>query len=104
MGDTMVGVCHRLPDQEEASEAFFRQLEETSHSQAVALLGILNYPDTCWMGNTAEDEQSRRFLNCIDTLNGFLEYTDAFNFLTQVNKKYRERRRAAVGTLLKKED
>lgn len=82
-----MGVCYRLPDQEEAAETFFRQLEETSHSQAVALTGILNYPDTCWMGNTAEHEQSRRFLNCIDTFNGFLEYTDALNFLTQVIKK-----------------
>lgn len=83
----MVGVCFRLPDQEEAAEAFFRQSEEISCSQAVALMGILNYPDICWMGNTAEHKQSRRFLECIDTLNGFLEYTDALNFLTQVIKK-----------------
>lgn len=76
MGDTVVGVCYRMPDQEEAAEAFFRQLEETSCSQALALMGILNYPDICWMDNTAEHKQSRRFLECIDTLNVFLEYTD----------------------------
>lgn len=85
MGDTVVAVCYRLPDQEQAAEAF-RQLEETSHSQAMVLMGILNYPNICWMGNT-EHEQSGRFLECTDTLNGFLEYSSAFNFLTQVIKK-----------------
>lgn len=30
MGDTLVGICYRLPDQEEVDEAFFRQLGEDS--------------------------------------------------------------------------
>lgn len=87
MVNIVVGACYRLPDQEEAVEAFFRQLEETSCSQALVLMGTLNYHFICCMGNIAEHEQSRRFLDCIDTLNGFLEYTDALNFLTQVVKK-----------------
>lgn len=37
-GGTVVGICYRLPDHREADEAFFRQLGETSHSQALVLM------------------------------------------------------------------
>ncbi|GAB0208404.1 hypothetical protein GRJ2_003306100 [Grus japonensis] len=74
MGDTVVGVDYRPPDQEEeVNEAFYRQLEVASQSQALVLMGDLNHPDICWKGNAAKHAQSRRFLQSIDD-----------NFLTQV--------------------
>ncbi|GAB0207732.1 hypothetical protein GRJ2_003238900 [Grus japonensis] len=74
MGDTVVGVDYRPPDQEEeVNEAFYRQLEVASQSQALVLMGDFNHPDICWKSNTAKHAQSRRFLQSIDD-----------NFLTQV--------------------
>ncbi|GAB0208952.1 hypothetical protein GRJ2_003360900 [Grus japonensis] len=74
MGDTVVGVYYRPPDQEEeVDEAFYRQLEVASQSQALVLMGDFNHPDICWKSNTAKHAQSRRFLQSIDD-----------NFLTQV--------------------
>lgn len=35
---TTVGICYRPSDQEEADGAFFRQLREASHSQALVLM------------------------------------------------------------------
>ncbi|GAB0207135.1 mitochondrial enolase superfamily member 1 [Grus japonensis] len=67
MGDTVVGVYYRPPDQEEeVDEAFYRQVEVASQSQALVLMGDLNHPDICWKGNTARHAQSRRFLQSID--------------------------------------
>ncbi|GAB0177486.1 hypothetical protein GRJ2_000213900 [Grus japonensis] len=77
MGDTVVGVYCRQPDQdEEVNEAFYRQLEVASRSQALVLMGDFNHPDICWKDNTARHTQSRRFLQSIDD-----------NFLTQVVEK-----------------
>ncbi|GAB0209615.1 hypothetical protein GRJ2_003427200 [Grus japonensis] len=74
MGDTVVGVYYRPPDQEEeVDEAFYRQLEVALRSQALVLMGDFNHPDICWKSNTAKHAQSRRFLQSIDD-----------NFLTQV--------------------
>ncbi|GAB0206503.1 hypothetical protein GRJ2_003115900 [Grus japonensis] len=74
MGDTVVGVYYRPPDQEEeVDEAFYRQLEVASRSQALVLMGDFNCPDICWKGNRARHAQSRRFLQSTDD-----------NFLTQV--------------------
>ncbi|GAB0209089.1 hypothetical protein GRJ2_003374600 [Grus japonensis] len=74
MGDTVVGDYYRPPDQEEeVDEAFYRQVEVASRSQALVLMGDLNHPDICWKGNTARHAQSRRFLQSTDD-----------NFLTQV--------------------
>ncbi|GAB0209149.1 rapamycin-insensitive companion of mTOR-like [Grus japonensis] len=74
MGDTVVGVYYRPPDQEEeVDEAFYRQLEVASQSQALVVMGDFHHPDICWKGNTARHAQSRRFLQSIDD-----------NFLTQV--------------------
>ena len=42
MGDTVVGICYRPPDQEEeVDEAFYRQLEVVSQPQALLLIGDL---------------------------------------------------------------
>ena len=45
MGDTVVGICYRPHDQEEVvvvDEAFYRQLEVASQSQALVLVGDFN--------------------------------------------------------------
>ncbi|GAB0202653.1 hypothetical protein GRJ2_002730900 [Grus japonensis] len=45
MGDTVVGVYYKPPDQEEeVDEAFYRQLEVASRSQALVLMGGLQPP------------------------------------------------------------
>ncbi|PKU28282.1 glycerol kinase [Limosa lapponica baueri] len=82
MGDTVVGVYYRPPDQDgEADEALYRQLKVALQSQALVLLGDFNHPDTCWEGYTARHVQSRKFLQCID-----------YNFLTQVVEEPTRRR------------
>ncbi|XP_048786380.1 uncharacterized protein LOC125686444 [Lagopus muta] len=74
MADTVVGVCYRPPDQEEeVDEAFHKQLEAASRSQALVLMGDFNYPDICWKSNVARHAWSRRFLQCVED-----------NFLMQV--------------------
>jgi len=74
MGDVIVGVHYRPPDQEEeVEEAFYKQLQAASQSQALVLVGDLNYPDISWEDHTARQVQSRRFLQSIDD-----------NFLMQV--------------------
>ncbi|KAF4804354.1 hypothetical protein TURU_008626 [Turdus rufiventris] len=65
-GNTVVGVCYRLPEQEEVDEAFYRQLEAASQSQVLVLVGDFNYPDICWKSNTAKHKQSKRFLESFD--------------------------------------
>lgn len=41
----VMGVCYRLPNQEEEiDEAFFRQLEETLYLQTPVLMGDFNHP------------------------------------------------------------
>ncbi|RMC19589.1 hypothetical protein DUI87_03148 [Hirundo rustica rustica] len=77
MGDTVVGVYYRPPDQEEeVDKAFYGQLEIASWSQAPVLLGVLNHPDICWKNNTVWHTQSRKFLQII-----------AESFLRQVVEK-----------------
>ncbi|GAB0210334.1 hypothetical protein GRJ2_003499200 [Grus japonensis] len=72
--DILLGVCYRPPNQdEEADEAFYKQLAEVSQSPALVLVGDFNLPDVCWKYNTAERKQSRRFLECVEN-----------NFLTQL--------------------
>jgi len=76
-GDTIAGICYKPPDQEDqAHEALYRQTGADSCSQALVLLGNFNHPDICWRENTAGNEQSRRFLECI-----------ADNFLLQVTER-----------------
>ncbi|KAK4830538.1 hypothetical protein QYF61_011676 [Mycteria americana] len=72
--DIVVGVCYRPPNQdEETDELFYKQLGEASRSLALVLVGDFNLPDVCWKYNTAERNQSRRFLERV-----------ADNFLTQL--------------------
>lgn len=80
MGDTVVGICYRPPDQEEqVDETFYTRLEVASYLQALVLMGVFNYPSICWRKNTAGDNQSRRFLEDIDHI-----------FLTEVTEEQEE--------------
>ena len=54
-------------------EIFYRHLGEISRSLTLVLVGDFNFPDICWKYNTAERDQSQRFLECV-----------ADNFLTQL--------------------
>ena len=61
--DILVGVCYRLPNQdEETDEVFYEQLAEAVQSPALVLMGYFNFPDICWEYNIAQKKQSRRFL------------------------------------------
>ena len=52
-GDITVGVYYRAPDQEEEiHEAFYRQLQAASQSQALVLMGDFNHPDISWEDHT----------------------------------------------------
>jgi len=77
IGNVIVGVYYRPPDQEEeADEAFYRQLQVASQSKALVFMGDFNHPDISWEDYTARQAQSRRFLQSIDD-----------NFLMQVVEK-----------------
>ena len=54
-------------------EIFYSHLGEISQYLAPVLMGDFNFPDICWKYNTAERDQSRRFLECVGD-----------NFLTQL--------------------
>ena len=54
-----------LNQEEEVTEASYRQLKVAARSQALVLMGDFNHPDTCW--NTRHT-QSRRFLQSIDDI------------------------------------
>ena len=63
----MVGVCYRLPDQQEpADETFLLQLQEVSQLQALILLGDFNHPDICWKSSAVSCRQARSFLECTE--------------------------------------
>ncbi|PKU43807.1 hypothetical protein llap_5873 [Limosa lapponica baueri] len=65
--DIMVGVYYRPPNQDvEIDEIFYQQLAELLQSLPLVLVGDFNFPDVCWEYNTAEREQSRRFLECVE--------------------------------------
>ena len=66
IGNVIVGVHYRPPDQEEeVDEAFYKQLQAASQSQALVLLGDFNHPDISWEDHTARHAQCRRFLQSI---------------------------------------
>ncbi|KAM6364410.1 uncharacterized protein J5M81_015706 [Pluvialis apricaria] len=72
-----MGDCYRPPNQDvKTDEIFYKQLAEVSRSLALVLVGDFNFPDVCWKYYTAEREQSRRFLECVED-----------NFLTQLVKE-----------------
>jgi len=61
-----VGVYYRPTDQEkQVDEAFYRQQQVASQSQALVLMGDFNHPDTSREHHTARQVQSRRFLQSI---------------------------------------
>lgn len=66
MGDVVVCVCYRRPDQGEVDEAFFTQLEESLCSEALFLKGDLKPPIICWKGMTAVHGKAKSFGECID--------------------------------------
>jgi len=67
MADITEGVYYRPPDQEkEVDEAFYRQLQAASQSQALVLVGDFNHLDISWEDHTARHMHSRRFLQSID--------------------------------------
>ena len=64
MGDTVVGVYYRPPDQEEeVDEAFYKQREVALQSSAL-LMGDFSHPDMSWLSNRAVHKRSRQFLQC----------------------------------------
>jgi len=67
MGNTVVDVYYRPPDQDkEVDEAFHRQLKVASQSQALVFMVDFNHPDIWWEDHIARHTQSRRFLQSID--------------------------------------
>ena len=57
-GDITVGVYHRPLDQEEEiDEAFYRQLQAASQSQALVLMGDFNHPDISWEDHTFQQSE-----------------------------------------------
>jgi len=67
MGDVIVGVYYRPPDQEEeVDEAFYKQLKVASQSQALVPVGDFNHADISWEDHSARHMQSRRLLQSIN--------------------------------------
>jgi len=67
MGDIIVGMYYRPPDQEEeVDEAFYEQLKAASQSQALILVGNFNHPDFIWEDRTAMHLHSWKFVQSID--------------------------------------
>jgi len=55
----LVRNCYRPPDQwEPVDEAFFLQLQQASHSQALILAGYFEHPHICWENNMGGFKQS----------------------------------------------
>jgi len=67
MGDTVVSVYYRPPDQDwKVVEAFYRQVIAASQLQALVIVRDFDYPDICWKVCSASHPQSSRFLQCVD--------------------------------------
>lgn len=73
MGYAVVGVCYRMPVQEEETDVFFFRKAEEFY-----LMGDLNYSDVYARGNTKGHWESMRFGEHIDS------------FLTQVTEELRK--------------
>ncbi|KAJ7397045.1 mitochondrial fission process protein 1 [Pitangus sulphuratus] len=59
--DTVVGICYRPPKQEdEVDEAFYKQLEVVSESQALVLMGDFKFPDIVWRSNRVKHKQPKQ--------------------------------------------
>jgi len=47
-------------------EVFSEKLAEVTQSLALVFMGDFSSPDICWKYNTAQKQQSRRFLECME--------------------------------------
>ena len=57
--DVIMGVYYRPSNQdEEVDKTLYRQLGEVSRSLPLVLMGDFNFPDICWIYNTADREES----------------------------------------------
>ena len=64
--DIILRVCSRPPNQDEqVDKTLYTQLGKVSRSLPLVLTGNFNFPDISWIYNTAQREQSRRFLECV---------------------------------------
>ena len=67
MADILVGVCYRLPNQnEEVDELFYEQTREVVLSLALILVEDVSFPDICWEYDTVQKKKSRRVLGCME--------------------------------------
>jgi len=63
----VVGAYYRPPDQVEPTDhVFFLQLQETSHSQSLVLLGDFHHPNIHWKSSMASCRQPRTLLEWIE--------------------------------------
>lgn len=62
MGNMVMCICYRPPDQEEVDEVFYRHLEVASHLQDLIHTGDFNLLDMCYKSNITGYKQCRRFL------------------------------------------
>jgi len=59
-GNTAVGTCYRLLDQEDQmDEAFYKQIGAASHSKNIILMRDFSHPKICWRDSTAGHQQSK---------------------------------------------
>ena len=62
----LIRICYRQPNQdEEVRKTLYRQVGEVLRSIPLILIADLKFPDICSIYNTAQREQSRRFLECV---------------------------------------
>ena len=55
--DIIMGFWYRPPNQDEqVDKTLYRQLGEVSRSLPLVLMGYFNFPDICWIYNTADRE------------------------------------------------
>lgn len=68
--DAVEDVWNRpLYQEEEVTEAFYRQLEIALQPLALVLVGEISHSETCWRSNTVRDRAPRKFLeNMYDNL------------------------------------
>lgn len=67
MGNMVVVICYRPPDQEEVDEVFYRHLKVDSYLQDLIHTGVFNLLDMCYESNTTGYKQCRRFLKTLVT-------------------------------------
>ena len=52
----ITGVCYRPPNKDEEDKTLYRHFGEVSRSLLLVLVGDFNFPDICWIYNTADRE------------------------------------------------